>query len=174
MSKRKSIYFVVKYVRAMNKQTHKQEMLEMVYLVDRVKNRDMDEATVILDLLESKVTKARYENMQDYDTALKYYQNKYPKKINPILEEYATIQGQLKELQEKMVAEAEAEVVEEVKKIPKPVAKNEVVDTEVKEVVKPKVKAKPKAKKEVDIDDTESVKPKAKKVTEDVKEEVTK
>ena len=139
MSKRKSIYFVVKYIRSMNKQTKKQEMLEMVYLVDRVSNRDMDEATVILDLLESKVTKARYENMSDYDTAFKYYQRKYPAKINPIVEEFAAIQEQLKELQEKLVSEAENEIVEEVKKIPKPVSKKK--DT-VTEVVKPVSKKK--------------------------------
>lgn len=114
---RKSIFFVVKYIRTINKETRKNEILEMVFLVDKIKNRDMDEAAIILDLINAKVEKSRNPDFSDYDTVLEHYRKKYPDKINPILEEYADIKQRLEELEKEIEKETskeqESETVQE-------------------------------------------------------------
>lgn len=88
---KKSIFFIVKYMRSVNKQTKKSEILEIVYLVDRIKNRDMLEATIILDLINQKVEKTRNPDFNEYEKVLGHYRKKYPEKLNPIIEEYEEI-----------------------------------------------------------------------------------
>ena len=118
MSNKKSIFFIVKYIRTVNKQTRKPEILETVYLADKISRVDMLEAAVILDLLNGTLEKTRaVDTLGDYESAFKHFRNKYPKKIDPIMEEFDAIQVELEKLKEEMQTVAESKVEKEIDSI---------------------------------------------------------
>ena len=57
---------------------------ESINITKGLKNRDLD-AKVILDLTNQSVFKNSFNNNRDFASLLAYYQENYPKYVNPVL-----------------------------------------------------------------------------------------